>query len=109
MTPPHTHSPSGSGAPAELFVGGAPLHIVQGPPEQGLGLVSHTVHVQHISVSSRRHSGGPVLPGTERGGVLNILTNVSDTIHTDLLALFVLNIENVLANAAKPEKSNILI
>ena len=37
-----------------------------------------------------------------------LLTNVSDTIHAYLLALFVLNIEIVLADVTKPEKSNIL-
>ena len=37
-----------------------------------------------------------------------ILTNVSDTIHADSLALFALNIEIVLADITKPEKSNIL-
>ena len=37
-----------------------------------------------------------------------ILTNVSDTIHADSLALFAFNIEIVLADFTKPEKSNIL-
>ena len=37
-----------------------------------------------------------------------ILTDVSDTIHTDSLALFALNIEFVLADVTKPEKSKIL-
>ena len=37
-----------------------------------------------------------------------ILTNVSDTIHTDSLALFALNIESMLADVTKPEKSSIL-
>ena len=37
-----------------------------------------------------------------------ILTNVSDTIHADSLALFPLNIEIVLADVTKHEKSNIL-
>ena len=36
-----------------------------------------------------------------------ILTNFSDTIHTDSLPLFELNIEIVLADVTKPEKSNI--
>ena len=36
-----------------------------------------------------------------------ILTNVRDTIHADLLALFELNIEFFLAVVTKPEKSNI--
>ena len=36
------------------------------------------------------------------------LTNVSDTIHAYLLALFALNIEILLADVTKPEKSNIL-
>ena len=34
-----------------------------------------------------------------------ILTDVSDTIHADSLALFALNIEILLADVAKPEKS----
>ena len=38
-----------------------------------------------------------------------ILTNVSDTIHADSLALFALNIEIVFADVTKAEKSNILI
>ena len=38
-----------------------------------------------------------------------ILTIVSDTIHADSLALFVLNIEIVLSDVTKPAKSNILI
>ena len=38
-----------------------------------------------------------------------MLTNVSDTIHADSLALFALNIEIVLANVTKSEKLNILI
>ena len=37
-----------------------------------------------------------------------ILTNVSDNIHADSLALFALNIEILLADVAKPEMSNIL-
>ena len=37
-----------------------------------------------------------------------ILTDVSDTIHADSLALFALNIEILLADVAKPEKSKIL-
>ena len=37
-----------------------------------------------------------------------ILTDVSDTIHADLLALFVLNIAVLLADVTKPEMSNIL-
>ena len=37
-----------------------------------------------------------------------MVTNVNDTIHGDSLALFALNIEIVLANVTKPEKSNIL-
>ena len=37
-----------------------------------------------------------------------ILTDVSDTIHADSLALFALNIEILLANVTKPEKSKIL-
>ena len=37
-----------------------------------------------------------------------ILTNVRDTIHADSLALSEPNIENLLANVTKPEKSNIL-
>ena len=37
-----------------------------------------------------------------------ILTDVSDTIHADSLALFALNIEIVLADVTKPEKSKIL-
>ena len=37
-----------------------------------------------------------------------ILANVSDTIHAESLALFALNIEIVLADVTKPEKSNIL-
>ena len=36
-----------------------------------------------------------------------IVTNVSDTIHADSLVLFALNIEIVLADVTKPEKSNI--
>ena len=36
-----------------------------------------------------------------------ILTNVSDTIHADSLALFELSIEMLLAVVTKPEKSNI--
>ena len=35
-------------------------------------------------------------------------TNVRDTIHADSLALFELNIEILLADVTKPEKSNIL-
>ena len=35
-------------------------------------------------------------------------TNVRYTIHADLLALFELNIESLLADVIKPEKSNIL-
>ena len=38
-----------------------------------------------------------------------VLTNGSDTIHADSLALFALNIEIVLADVTKSEKSNILI
>ena len=37
-----------------------------------------------------------------------ILTDVSDTIHADSLALFALNIEVLLADVTKPEKSKIL-
>ena len=37
-----------------------------------------------------------------------ILTDVSDTIHADSLALFELNIKILLADVAKPEKSKIL-
>ena len=37
-----------------------------------------------------------------------ILTNVRDTIHSDSLALFELNIAILLAHVTKPEKSNIL-
>ena len=37
-----------------------------------------------------------------------ILTDVSDTIHADSLALFALNIEILLADVTKPEKSTIL-
>ena len=37
-----------------------------------------------------------------------ILTDVSDTIHADSLALFALSIEILLANVTKPEKSKIL-
>ena len=36
-----------------------------------------------------------------------ILTNVSDAIHADSLALFALNIEILLADVTKPETSNI--
>ena len=37
-----------------------------------------------------------------------MLTNVSDTIHVDSLALFELDIEIVSTDVTKPEKSNIL-
>ena len=37
-----------------------------------------------------------------------ILTDVSDTVHADSLSLFALNIEILLANVTKPEKSKIL-
>ena len=37
-----------------------------------------------------------------------ILTDVSDTIHADSLALFALDIESLLADVTKPEKSKIL-
>ena len=37
-----------------------------------------------------------------------ILTDVSDTIHADSLALLALNIEILLAHVTKPEKSKIL-
>ena len=37
-----------------------------------------------------------------------ILTNISETIHADSLALFALNIEILLADVTKPEMSNIL-
>ena len=37
-----------------------------------------------------------------------IFTNVRNTIHTDSLALFELNIAILLADVTKPEKSNIL-
>ena len=37
-----------------------------------------------------------------------IFTNVSDTIHADSMALFVLNNEILLADVTKPEMSNIL-
>ena len=37
-----------------------------------------------------------------------MLTNVRDTIHADSLDLFELNIEILLADVTKPEKSNIL-
>ena len=37
-----------------------------------------------------------------------ILTDVSDTIHADSLALFTLNVEILLADVTKPEKSKIL-
>ena len=36
-----------------------------------------------------------------------ILTNVKDTIHADSLALFEVNIDILLADVTKPEKSNI--
>ena len=36
-----------------------------------------------------------------------ILTNVRDTIHADSLALFEVNIDILLADVTKPEKSNI--
>ena len=36
------------------------------------------------------------------------LTNVSDTIHADSLALFALNIGILLADVTKPEMSNLL-
>ena len=36
-----------------------------------------------------------------------MLTDVSDTIYADSLALFALNIEILLANVTKPEKSKI--
>ena len=36
-----------------------------------------------------------------------ILTNVRDTIHADSLALFQVNIDILLADVTKPEKSNI--
>ena len=38
-----------------------------------------------------------------------ILTNVRDTIHADSLALFEVNIDILLADVTKPEKSNISI
>ena len=37
-----------------------------------------------------------------------ILTDVSDTIHADSLALIVLNIEILLTDVTKPDKSKIL-
>ena len=37
-----------------------------------------------------------------------ILTDVSDTIHADLFALFALNIDILLSDVTKPEKSKIL-
>ena len=37
-----------------------------------------------------------------------ILTDVSDTIHADSLALFALDIEILLADVSKPEKSKTL-
>ena len=37
-----------------------------------------------------------------------ILTDVSDTIHADSLALFAFNIDILLADVTKPEKSKIL-
>ena len=37
-----------------------------------------------------------------------ILTDISDTIHADSLVLFALNIEILLADVTKPEKSKIL-
>ena len=37
-----------------------------------------------------------------------MLANVRDTIHTDSFALFKLNIEILLADVTKPEKSNML-
>ena len=37
-----------------------------------------------------------------------MLTDVSDTIHADSLALFALTIEILLADVAKPEKSKIM-
>ena len=37
-----------------------------------------------------------------------IITDVCDTIHADLLTLFALNIEILLADVTKPEKSKIL-
>ena len=37
-----------------------------------------------------------------------VLTDVSDTIHADSLALFALNIEIFIADVTKPEKSKIL-
>ena len=36
-----------------------------------------------------------------------LLTDVSDTIHADSLALFALNIESLLTDVTKPEKSKI--
>ena len=42
------------------------------------------------------------------GSTEMILTDVSDTIHADSLALFALNIEILLADVTKPEKSKIL-
>ena len=41
-------------------------------------------------------------------GVILVLTDVSDTIHADSLALFALNIEILLADVTKPEKAKIL-
>ena len=38
-----------------------------------------------------------------------ILKDVSDNIHADSLALFALNIDILLVNVTKPEKSKILI
>ena len=37
-----------------------------------------------------------------------ILTDISDTIHADSLALFALSIEILVADVTKPEKSKIL-
>ena len=37
-----------------------------------------------------------------------ILTDVSDTIHADSLALFAINIKILLSDVTKPEKSKIL-
>ena len=37
-----------------------------------------------------------------------ILTDVSDTIHADALALFTLNVEILLADVTNPEKSKVL-
>ena len=54
-----------------------------------------------------RHFGGSADPFDPPPPWLRPCTNVRDTIHADSLALFEVNIDILLVDVTKPEKSNI--